>query len=844
MMNAGHFYGKVLDSLTGKPVEFASVQLWADKKDSVTKQMKPNLITGMITQSNGDFSFEGLAVLGKFTLKVTFIGYNDFQEKIAFNFDMNKMMDQAQSKNKDVSGMINAVDKDLGNIKLSTSADMLKAVVIDGSAPVMELKFDKKVFNVEKNITTAGGTAEDVLKNVPSVNVDIDGNVTMRNAAPQIFVDGKPTTLTLDQIPADGIESVELITNPSAKYDASGGGGGILNIVMKKARKVGYNGNLRAGVDMRGKVNVGGDISSRQGKINVFLSATYNQRKSIMTGEIDRENLFGSPLTNVTQTDNPISIGYFAFVRGGFDWFLDNRNTITISGSYPTGSFSPTDVLNERTDTLSPSGQIASSSFYTRNSNSKRTFNNPGGALQYKHIFPKAGKELTADFNYNGSAYTGTGLFDTQYHDAAGNAIGNQIVNNQVQSGTNKFFTVQSDYVNPIGENMKIETGVRAAIRSFISHSNSFIDSVSDEFQLPGQKVDYSFTDKVYAGYVTFSQKVKKFSYQVGIRAESSQYNGELLDSNQTFQNQYPLSVFPSGNATYNLSDKSDLQVSFSRRVNRPNFRQLIPFIDYSDSLNLSSGNPNLKPEFTNSFELSYLRNFDRANNVLVSLWYRNTTDLISRFQIDSLLPGRDSKTIINTYENANSATAYGLELTGSNTITKWFTLVSNVNFYNSTINGTNLQNGLTNNQFSWFGKLNGTFKLPKNFSLQLIGNYQSQTALPISQSGGGQMFGGGGSQSTLQGYQKPTYGVDGALKYEFWKNKAASLTLNCSDIFKTRETQIYSTSPFFIQNTTRTRDPQFFRLNFSYRFGKFDVSLFKRKNTKVNTEGLDNIQE
>ena len=579
MMNMGHFYGKVVDSLSGKPVEFASVQLWGNKKDTVTKEVKPYLITGMITQPNGDFSFDNLAVLGKFTLKINFIGYNDFEEKIAFNVDMNKLMEQAaQAKNKDVSGMINAVDKDLGNIKLSLSANMLKAVVIDGSAPTMELKFEKKVFNVEKNITSTGGTAEDVLKNVPSVNVDIDGNVSMRNSAPQIFVDGKPTTLTLDQIPSDAIESIELITNPSAKYDASGGQGGIINIVMKKARKIGYNGNLRGGIDMRGKVNIGGDISSRQGKINVFLSGTYNQRKSLMTGETVRNNLFGSPLTNVTQTDDPVSEGYFAFVRGGFDWFIDNRNTMTISGTYPSGSFSPSDVLHERTDTILPFGM--SSSYYNRISNTGRKFNNPGASLQYKHIFPKAGKEITADLNYNGSTYTSNGLFQTQYYDAYNNPLGNNIVNEQVGSGTNQFFTAQTDYVNPFGENMKIETGVRAAIRNFVSHSYSYLDSANDQIPLTGQNNNYKFTDEVYAGYVTFSQKVKKFSYQLGVRVESSLYNGELIDSSTTFNTQYPLSVFPSGNATYSLNDKSDLQLSFSRRVNRPNFRQLIPFID------------------------------------------------------------------------------------------------------------------------------------------------------------------------------------------------------------------------------------------------------------------------
>ena len=271
---------------------------------------------------------------------------------------------------------------------------------------------------------------------------------------------------------------------------------------------------------------------------------------------------------------------------------------------------------------------------------------------------------------------------------------------------------------------------------------------------------------------------------------------------------------------------------------------QLIPFINYADSLNLSEGNPNLKPEFTTLLEFSYLRNFDRFNNLLVSLWYRNTSDLITHYLDTTFSPVLNRDVIINTYENANSATAYGVELTGTNTITKWFSLTSNFNFYQSQINGTNLQAGLTNNQFSWFGKLNGTFKLPKNFSLQIIGTYQSKTGAPSKlQAGADRCLAAAAARQLCRDTKSLLTVCDAALKYEFLKNKAASFTLNGSDILKTRKTDIYSQSYFFIQNTTRTRDPQFFRLTFSYRFGKFDVSLFKRKDTKVNTEGMD-IQE
>lgn len=856
MMNSGHFYGKVIDSTSGKPVEFASVQLWGNKKDSVTNKVTPYLITGMITQPNGDFSFDNLPVMGTFTLKINFIGYKDYEQKISFNLDMNKLMEQAgQMKGKDYSAMLNLVDKDLGNIKLSTNANQLGAVVVEGSPLEMELKFDKRVFNVEKSFTSTGGTAEDVLKNVPSVTVDIDGNVKMRNAAPQIFVDGRPTTLSIDQIPADAIESIELITNPSAKYDASGGQGGILNIVMKKSRKIGYNGNVRAGVDQRGRMNIGGDINLREGKVNIFVSGMYNQRKSIMDGHTDRYNYFGNPLTNVFQDQYTESSGYFTFGRAGLDWFPDNRNTITISGSYPRGNFEPVDELAAQTDTILPTG--TSSSYYRRNSYTSRNFSNAGGSVQYKHLFPKAGKELTADFNYNSSVFSSGGNIITQYYDAAQLPSGNDL-QKQSGSGDNSLITSQVDYVNPIGDKMKIESGLRASIKNFESLNYNFIyvDSLSDYTLITGQNNNYKYIDQVYAGYLTFSHQLTKFSYQAGLRVESSLYEGELIDSAMKFTNQYPLSFFPSASATYSLGDKGDFQFSYSRRVNRPNFFQLSPYIDYSDSLNLNRGNPGLKPEFTHSLELSYLKNFDRSNSILVSAWYKYTMDLITRYQVteyDEVL-GKD--VLINTYQNAESSTAYGLELTSTNSTGKWLSLITSFNFYNSVINGTNLESGLTNQQFSWLAKENATIRLPKNFSIQLTGSYQSKTALPLNSGGGGRgggyggggggmMFGGfGGAPSTVQGYVMPVYFVDAALKYEFLKNKAASLTLSVSDVFKTRESESVSESDYFTQNTLRKRDQQLFRLNFSYRFGKFDVSLFKRKNTKVNLEGLEAAPE
>ncbi|MBL7720973.1 MAG: TonB-dependent receptor family protein, partial [Chitinophagaceae bacterium] len=292
------------------------------------------------------------------------------------------------------------------------------------------------------------------------------------------------------------------------------------------------------------------------------------------------------------------------------------------------------------------------------------------------------------------------------------------------------------------------------------------------------------------------------------------------------------------------------MQLNYTRKINRPNFFQLFPFTDYSDSLNISRGNPNLSPEFTNSLELTYQKTFKNRDNFIASLYYKNTTDLISRFQAQEQDPVNGKDILVNTYINANSSYITGLELTSTNKITKWWELTSNMNLFNSRIKigieGQPEQDPLT----SWFGKLNNNFKLAKTLTLQVSGEYQSKTILPPSSGrGGGRgggMFGGGGMwgmTTTSQGYIKSNYFIDAGLRFEFLKNKQASISLNVNDIFRTRRQNIISESPLFYQEVFRRRDPQILRLNFNWRFGKFDANLFKRKNNRDNmgdgTEGM-----
>lgn len=826
----GRIYGKVQDASTKTPIEYAVIQVFKVDKtpdDSIPAEM----ITGGLTESNGDFNIDKIPAAQPLTVVISFVGY----EKITLNTTLSM-------------GGMGMPEKDLGNIRLNVSTE-LKEVVIDGSDGGYRIEFDKRVYDVEKNPVNAGGTAEDVLRNVPSLQVDMDGNVTMRNAAPQIFIDGRPTTLTIDQIPADAIQRVEVISNPSAKYDASGGGGGIINIVMKHNRGMGYNGSLRIGGDSRPRFNGGGDLNLREGKLNFFVNGNYNQRKSISQGTTDRLNMTEDPYTDLAQTQKSVNLGYFANGKIGIDWFADNRNTLTISQSITKGSFNPTDDIYTRTDTLSGDALPISFSTYDRHSATSREFQNFGSSVLFKHLFAKEGTELTADVNFN--------AIESEFEGNYTNVYSQDYSRKQKQTGGGKqqLYTAQTDFTSKLNENTKLEAGLRGSIRNYESIYNNYqyIDSTQQYQSLTGLMVNYEFLDQVYAAYGTVSRNHDKWKYQLGLRLESSNYLGQMRDTSLDFHITYPVSAFPSLFLTRIINEKQDVQLALSRKINRPGFMQLIPFVDYSDSLNVSRGNPELLPEFTHLAELSYQNTPNKKNTFIATAYARYITNLTVRNQITEYSEYLQRDIVINTYDNARSSTAFGLELVSKNTITSWFELTANLNLYQSAIDGTNISASLTNSRSSWWAKTNAIFKLPGAFTFQALFDYSSKKALTVGSSergGGGGGFGGGGfggggggyggSDNTVQGYVRPTYGLDLSLKKEFLKNKNMSLTISMQDVLRTRVNYTHSETSLFVQDTFRRRDWQVLRVQFAWKFGKVDQSLFKRKNMKSGGENME----
>lgn len=860
-MNVGHFYGRVVDAKTNKGIDAASVELITTKYDSATHAPKNVVIKAALTSSNGDFSLENLPIFGNYKLKITAINYDEYDTPL--KFDVKGMgagksaagAAGAQGQQGDNAGgqpgvdqsLLNAIDKDLGNIKMKSNVTQLSDVVINATPPAYKMAVDKKVFNVDKNIVATGGMASDVLKNIPSVNVDIDGNVTLRNATPTIFVDGRPTTLTMDEIPADAIESIEVMTNPSAKYDASGGGGGILNIVLKKNKKFGYNGNIRAGVDSRGKGNGGGDFNIRQGKFNVFLDGNLRGRKSISNGTLNETNFdsLGHPYYYTHQPNQNVSEGFMGFGRLGFDYFMDNRNTFTLAGNFFHGKFDNFDTYNSTTtyDPIYYPGYGDSTNNFIEDGTNHSVFQNVEGELDFKHNFAKSGHELTADINVSHNTNNTNQLVQNwvTYPDVPpGSNLDYYYPETILQTNTGAYYNFQSDYVNPFSDKTKLEAGVKGQIQTQTSNNiyNNSIDSGKTYYTNDSLNNQFNYQQNVFAAYTQFSSYLtSRLSYQGGLRAESSTYSGTLtsLGQAQPINHNFPISLFPSAYLSYKITDKQSLQANYTRRISRPSFFQLSPYVNRADSLALSQGNPNLLPQFTSAYEINYQNDY-KGGSFLASGFYKHTTNLISRNVIRELLPGDTDSSSVYTYQNASSSDVYGLDLTERQTITKWLDFMFNTIIYDSKINASNLV-GLSNeDQFSYFAKINVNIKLPYSFSVQLNGDYQSKTIVPPNSNSGGRFGGFGQPVSTANGYIKPIGGFDWAIKKDMFKNKV-SVIFNMQDVFRTRINDAVSISQYQDLEYSRLRDPQFCRLTVSWKFGKMDMSLFKKKNMKTDQD-------
>ena len=800
----GRAYGKLIDASTGKPIEYAPVQVLWYNKDS--------LLGGGLTGENGEFNIEGLPAMGGFRLKATQLGYKTFETKFYIQ-------------------MPNKLEVDLGDIKLLLDEKLLKEVDVVTEKNTVVMNIDKRTYNVDKDISVRGGTAVDVMKNVPGVTVDADGNAQLRNQSPTIFVDGRPTNLTLQQIPADQIERIEIITNPSVKFDASATGG-ILNIIMKKNLKPGYNGMVMAyagtGDRLGGMVNA----NVKEGKWNFSAMYSYNQSLNITKGYTYRTQLdsVGDALGYYNQNNTARMQNAFNFGKIGVDYAINNRNSISLNAMLMGGKFKTHDdqyfdVLDKNSDSLLSGLRI---------NDQRAGFNNNNIQLLYRKTYPKAGKELTADGSFNFGGGNNGYIFSTYATALSGTTnIANEFQKNNGNSNSRQG-TFQMDYVNPISETTKFETGIKAFYKNSYSENaaqraTASQDNYSKDTTMSNQ---YVINDMVNAAYVNYSsQTFWKINYQAGLRFEQSYYKGSITDKNQSFSYSYPSSaddimksLFPGIYLSRKFDKNQEWQVNFSRKIQRPNFFQLMPFVMFADRQNYRIGNPQLKPEFRNIAEINYNKTMTKGS-YLASGYFRYEEQPIT----DVAYPSLDDPTVlVNTSVNGDNAIRYGMEHTFKYTLFKAMDVTFNANVFYIYIRGLVVptEPPVKAEGFAFNTKAVFSYRLPKSWTLQLNGNYESPRIL-------------------LLGASIPLYSAD------FSVNKVISTKWNInatvSDIFNSRRMGTHYETPYYIQDLSRRRESRYFRISVTYMFGKMDASIFKKAkqmrqgdNNQGSQDGLD----
>ena len=577
---------------------------------------------------------------------------------------------------------------------------------------------------------------------------------------------------------------------------------------------MGLNGIITASVGTPRIANGNMNLNLRQGKFNFFVSGGYNQSGGKARGETMRQNKANGSITDyfnqVTVNDR---FRRFKSLRFGTDYFMDNRNTLSLTQDFGQGRFTNEEEQNQEYLNKDAVMEYHGNRFAYNRSVFKRN----STRVSYKHTFPQPGRELTADLTYNYGRNTGNSVIDNSFLLPGGGEYKTPTKVRNEGSGNNTQFTFQADYVHPLSEDAKWEGGIRSYHNESKSFYNAFAVENTQETKLPLSN-NYKYTEMISALYGTYSAKQKSFSYQIGLRAEYSKFTGTLIDSAFKFGYEYPAAIksiwdalFPSLFLTKQLGEKDQLQLNYSRRVRRPDFWQINPFIDINDPVNLRQGNPQLRPEFINSFELNYSKDY-KNGNFLTSIYFRNNPDDITQYsdtitadQYDKLQnAGVDPNAILNTFINASTTNRYGAEFVLQHKAGDNFNITPSVNFQYRTVSARVNDLDLSNKGFSWEAQLTADYKIVlekksifNNLGFQLMGEYESAEVIP-------------------QGKRKPEYGMDFAMRKDFLKNNKATITFGINDVFNTqRWGTIYDTENFY-QDSYRRWNVRNFRITFS----------------------------
>ncbi|TAJ47396.1 MAG: TonB-dependent receptor [Chitinophagaceae bacterium] len=769
--------GVIVDKASKTPIEFANVAL-LNANDSA-------MIKGTVTDSKGKFSF-GQVQSGKYLLRYSFIGYE-------------KTMMAVTADN----GRIN-----LGLLPITLLNGSLDNVTVTTTKPLLNTSIDRKSYDVTKDIMAQSGTASDVLKNVPSVEVDIEGNVSLRGSGDvMILINGRTSPLlgkmnkaeVLQQFPANTIERIEVITNPSARYKPDGTSG-IINIVLKKSMKGGWNGSVTGNVGNRDRYNTSATLNYKPGKLNIFGNYGLRQDNRLRTITTSREYLDAT--THATsgyysEEGSSVTKPLTHLATIGFSYAPDKNNSFGLSGNYQNRD----QLKNDINTKIFSDKNHAYTSYFDRLRVDPETEKEKDATAFYEHNFPGEDHTLRVEFNVSSSKEVENNAYKNVYH-APG--ISTSLDNNRIFQGDDQQ-QLTIDYSHVINESSKLEAGYSGSFNQqdfnfyFENYDNSTAKFLADKIKTN----QFLFNQSIHALYGTYQKNFKKLGYSLGLRLEEAIVKGYQVTKDTSIKNDY-LKVYPTIHLAYELNGTSQLQLNYSRRVHRPEGDDINPFPEYQDPYNVRAGNAKLLPEIIHSVEFGYKwqnKNF----SFVPSLYYRYKQNGFTQVTV-----ALNDSVLLTTQQNLSNDQSAGLELIFSAKAGKFFSSNLSTNFFYNQINASNLGYFDKKTIISFSTNFNSTFTLTPTTMIQLSANYRSARLTP-------------------QGKNYPSFVLNTGIRQDVLKKKV-SIILAISDVLKSQQQKSELNTSYLKQTSVRRADQPVIYLGVGYRFGK----LIKKPEDKL----------
>jgi len=780
---SGKLSGKVLDEKHAN-LSYASVSL-LKAKDST-------LIKGSITEENGTYLFADIPD-GQYIIAINMIGYA-----------------------KVLKGpyLLNAEHKayTIEQVQLVPTSKQLNNVNIVSRKPLVERQVDKTVLNIENSVLAAGNNALEILQKAPGVTVDKDGNISLRGKkGVTVMLDGKLTYMSSEQLAnllrsteGNAVQTIELITNPSAKYDAAGNSG-IINIKLKKNRNYGTNGSVTAGggYGKYYKANTGLTLNHREKKFNIFGDFNYSRRKQFHDLDIVRVNNTAANQTYFDQTSDGIGTRRNYNFKSGFDYFINDNNTIgVVVNGYNAKGENDTKVL-----TLIGSKPLETDSSVFATTPNQYKYSGTTYNLNYKSTIDTSGQELNADVDYSRYNSYQNNQYNNNYLNLAGEPYKSPYIFRSFSPSAIKVFAAKVDYTYPFSKKMKLDAGLKSSVVSTDNNSvfENFLDNNWQDD--PGRSNQFKYDENINAGYLNLKREFTGTTVQLGLRAEQTNSKGNSITEQRVSKRHY-LNLFPSLFVNHVLSKNHEIGFSYSRRIDRPDYGDLNPFISFVDLYTYGIGNPFLNPQYTNSFEVSY----SYKKTINATLGYSHTSDAITRVLLSDTL----RKTLFITSENLAVKKSYNLNINSPLTIIKWWTTNNNVTvFYNKFSTPNLLGAPYSSGKLSFNANTNHTISVNTSMNIEMSGYYQSALV-----------------EGTLA--MKPQYGIDLGLSKSF-ADKKLNIKLAANDVFNLQRWRITSALPGQNYTVNEKEESRIFRLTCTYRFGSSDI-----KGARQRSKGSD----